>query len=283
MSGLGALFQGVGSGLVAATGPLMQGIKEEQQTLREEQLLQMREELERNRIRWKADEDTRMRKEQGAELMAAAEGKADARGGELAEGARKAYRDSGMPEYDINKGLIAVDDAQARGGYKQKVTADDIAQGGVSAGLVSPKEFMTHEMSKEKDSREDRKVDLQMRIADIKEAASAAKIDLDSKKLDAMIKGIGAWAKSAGGGGSEAAYLQIWKQMETKFPTASPDEIRQKTNEAMHGDTKVGEYITVKTTREKDDGTKEETTEKRKVGAARGSTFKWVDGKVVPK
>lgn len=286
MSGLGALFQGVGSGLVAATGPLMQGVKEEQQALREEQLMQMRETLERNRIQWKAGEDTRIRKEQGKELMAAAEGNADARGAELAEGARKAYRSADMSDEDINTGLAAVDEAQAGGGYKQKVTADDIAQGGVSAGLVSPREYMVHEMSKEKDAREDRKVDLQARITEIKEAAAAAKIDLDSKKLDAMIKGIGAWAKNAGGGGSEAAYLQTWKLYESKFPKDTPTQTMEKVNMALRGEAKVGEYVVTETEKDNLDGSKTKTVEKRKAGAPNAAPakagFKWVDGKIVP-
>lgn len=235
MSGFGAVLQGLGSGLISSGNWMAKGIEEENKMAREDQLLKMREELERDRIKWKMDEENTARKKQGTELMSAAQEKADERGNGLINSAMSAYDSlSATDPEGAALGKQAVEDAKAAGGYKQTVTADDVAQGGLEAGLISGKEYMAHEAQKEKDSREDRKLDITERANAIKELAAAARIELDSKKLDAMIKGMGAWARSSGGG-SEASYVQTWKLMESKFPNASNDELMKYTNEALHG------------------------------------------------
>lgn len=219
----------------------------------------------------------RLRTEQATEIEAEAKNAAGLRASSSAskqgDAAADAYRQA------LDKGLINQDDANA--GYKAaadyvndevanaKVSQDDRTQAAIRLGYISPKDAAT--LSGKEAERE-------MRTA-------IAQGKWENALALAQLKGEFGMAlgelKAAARGGDEKAteLMRNWQWLQNQG--MGKEEI---VDRLLSG--KVGEYTTVTTERQNDDGSVTKTTEKRKPNADRpaGANTKFVlkDGKLVP-
>lgn len=205
INGLGQGMQTVGAGMV----------KQQEDIDKEQRSLILGRQLQQDRFDL---EDARAKRLAG-EVTVEANRLAGERASGLLSSARQAYADAGMADDPaVVQGLDQAQAEQSVPTLRDRVQAKaNLGQGGELDLLRIDADERRSKKAEDETAATNRRLELTAMRDAARNALAERKLDIDSKKVDAMIAGIGAWAKSTSAGGAQTtAMIQNYAELEKR-------------------------------------------------------------------
>jgi hypothetical protein len=210
------------------------------------------------------------RQEDAQSVTARAQEIADGERGLLLQGAESAYRNSGMSPQDVSTGLGAVDAARQA---PADITREHRLRAARELGILGEKEAIGIELQQSKDERDDKRLEQQAARDALRTALQERRLDLDAKKIDAMI------ARMGSSNANVSAFVQNFDKIKRETGWDSNKVLDYMNAAKQRGD----EWSQTEKT---DPLTGEKVVETTRKGAGdpphAGKHFVWKDGKLVP-